>query len=118
MITLLYADSTAGQTQAAPSPLISFMPLLVIFVIFYFLLIRPQQKKAKQHKQLLDNLKAGDKVITSSGFFATVVGIGDTTVEIKLNEPSKVKILKSSVSDILNNHQETAASSLAVKTEK
>ena len=106
MISLLYADGPmTAATQGSPSPLVSLMPLVVIFVIFYFLLIRPQQKKMKQQKQMLDGLKVGDKVITSSGFYATVVSIGDASVEVKLADNVKVKILKSTVSEILGSQE-------------
>ena len=104
MAQLLYAESqipvqSAPQSQA--SPFVSLMPLVIIFVIFYFLLIRPQQKKLKIHKQMLDNLKVGAQVITSSGIYATIVGIGDASMEVKIADNVKIKILKSSVSDVI-----------------
>lgn len=103
MISLAYANTQAGPQATAPSPLVSLMPLFIIFVIFYFLLIRPQQKKMKQHKKMLENLTKGDKILTSSGFYAVVVSVGEKSVEIKLAENLKVKILKSSVSEIIKN---------------
>ena len=108
MIQLLYADSSSPQSTAAPSSIMSLMPLLFIFVIFYFLLIRPQQKKLKDHKKMIENVKIGDMVITSSGFYATIVGIGETTLEAKIADNVKIKILKSSVSEILNSTENTA----------
>jgi preprotein translocase subunit YajC len=107
MTQLAYAESNTPTQGSPTSPLISMAPLVFIFVIFYFLLIRPQQKKVKEHKKLLENVKVGDKVITSSGFYATISAIGDTTFEIKLAENVKVKILKGSVSEVLSNTETT-----------
>ena len=111
MISLLYAETTAGPAAApsAPSPLISLMPLLIIFVIFYFLLIRPQQKKMKSHKKMIGELKKGDMVVTSSGFYATIVGVGDASFEIKLADNVKVKILKSAVNEKIGAGEPEAA---------
>lgn len=106
MTSYLYADAQATPA-AAPSPFVSMAPLLIIFVIFYFLLIRPQQKKVKAHKKMLEGVKKGDRVVTSSGFFATVVGVGDNSLEVKLAENLKVKILKSAVSEILGSDSQT-----------
>ncbi len=74
--------------------LISFLPLILIFVIFYFLLIRPQQKRAKEHKQMLDNLKKGDKVITSGGEYGVIEDVRPSTVLVKIAENVRVKIGK------------------------
>jgi preprotein translocase subunit YajC len=110
MISLLHADPiAAGAQQAAPSPFMSLLPLVVIFGIFYFLMIRPQQKKLKEHKKMLDALQVGDKVITASGFYATIVGIGDASYDIKLSDNVKVKILKSSVSEKIGQSEPAAA---------
>ncbi|MBI2118026.1 MAG: preprotein translocase subunit YajC [Elusimicrobia bacterium] len=103
MISLAYANAPSGPQANPPSPMVSLMPLFIIFIIFYFLLIRPQQKKMKQHKKMLESLTKGDKILTSSGFYAIVVSVGEKSVEIKLAENLKVKILKSAVSEIIRN---------------
>lgn len=108
METMLYAEN-GSPTTSQPSPLVSLAPLLVIFVIFYFLLIRPQQKKMKTHKKMLDDLKKGDMIITSSGFYGTVVGLGDTSLELKLADNVKVKMLKSSISEVLTSPEISTA---------
>jgi preprotein translocase subunit YajC len=105
MIQYLYAQAAENTAQAPASPLMSFVPLLFIFVIFYFLLIRPQQKKMKQHKTMLENIKVGDKVITSSGFYVTIVSIGDTTIEVKLSDTVKATRQKSSMTEVLSAPQ-------------
>ena len=72
-----------------------FIPLILIFVIFYFFLIRPQQKKVKEHKSMVENLKRGDKVITSGGITGTIERIIDNDkVEVEISENVKVEIVK------------------------
>jgi len=72
-----------------------FIPLILIFVIFYFFLIRPQQKKAKDHKKMVEELKRGDKVITSGGIIGTVERIIDNEkIEVEIAENVKVEILR------------------------
>ena len=73
-----------------------FIPLILIFVIFYFFLIRPQQKKVKEHKLMVENLKRGDKVVTSGGIVGTIERIIDNDkVEVEISENVKVEIIKS-----------------------
>lgn len=102
---LLSAAEVWAQARepVAPSPFVSFLPLIVIFGIFYFLLIRPQQKKMKAHKKMIENLKKGDKVITSSGFWATIVGEVSKEqefIEIEIAKNVKARILKNSISEV------------------
>ena len=81
-----------------------FIPLILIFVIFYFFLIRPQQKKAKEHKNMVENLKRGDKVIASGGIIGTVERIVENDkVEIEIAENVKVTLIKSTgIQGLLN----------------
>ncbi len=73
-----------------------FIPLILIFVIFYFFLIRPQQKKVKEHKLMVENLKRGDKVVTSGGIVGTIEHVVDNDkVEVLISENVKVEIIKS-----------------------
>lgn len=74
--------------------IISMLPLVLIFIIFYLLLIRPQQKRAKEHKQMIDNLKKGDKVITSGGIYGVIDAVGIETLTVKIGENMKIKIGK------------------------
>lgn len=84
----------------------SLLPLILIFVIFYFLLIRPQQKKAKEHKQMLDNLKRGDKVITVGGLYGLVEAVTDTTVTLKIAENTKVKVAKAYIAALRTDNED------------
>jgi len=84
-----------------------FIPLILIFVIFYFFLIRPQQKKAKEHKIMVENLKRGDKVVTSGGIVGTVDRIIDNEkVEIEIADNVKVEVVRSTGIQTLLNNQE------------
>ena len=84
-----------------------FIPLILIFVIFYFFLIRPQQKKVKEHKAMVENLKRGDKVITSGGIIGTVERIIDNEkAEILIAENVKVEVIKSTGVQALMNAPE------------
>ena len=84
------------------------IPLILIFVIFYFFLIRPQQKKVKDHKIMVENLKRGDKVVTSGGIVGTVDRIIDNDkVEVSISEDVKVEIIKATGIQALLNNPET-----------
>ena len=108
MAQIAYAEVVAApQTSSAPkaSPFMSMVPLLFIFGVFYFLLIRPQQKKSKEHKNLLESLKPGDMVITGSGIYAAIVSVGDKTVELKIAENVKIKAQKSAIAEVLTRSE-------------
>ncbi len=90
---------TAGAGGAG-AMLSSFLPLILIFGVFYFLLIRPQSKKAKEHKTMLENVKKGDKIITSGGIYGLIEGIEGNTLTIKIAENVKIKIGRSAVSGL------------------
>ena len=85
----------------ATSSLLSFLPFVLIIAIFYFLIIRPQQKRQKERQKLLASVKKGDKVVTAGGIYGTVEAVEDKTVLIKIAENVKVKMDKSSVSNII-----------------
>lgn len=79
-----------------------FLPIIILFAIFYFLLIRPQQKKAKEHKEMVANLKKGQRVVTSSGIYGTVQSIDDTTVGLEIADKVKVKMARNNVAAVLS----------------
>ena len=82
-----------------------FIPLILIFVIFYFFLIRPQQKKAKEHKLMVENLKRGDKVVTSGGIIGSIERVIDNDkVEVLISDNVKVELVKATgIQALLNN---------------
>jgi preprotein translocase subunit YajC len=81
-----------------PSGIMSIAPLVVLFVIFYFLLIRPQQKKSKAHKEMLTQVAQGDNIITTGGIHARVTAVSDETLTIEVSNNVRVKISKTAVS--------------------
>ena len=76
------ADQVAPEGNMIAALLTTFLPLILIFVVFYFMLIRPQRKKDKQVKEMLNNLKAGDRICTIGGIYGTITGIKDDTVTL------------------------------------
>ena len=91
-----------GEQQGAGAMIQSFLPLILIFVIFYFLLIRPQSKKAKEHKQTLQDLKKGDKVMTNGGIHGIIEDIdGDTlTLKIGIKDDVRIKINRNYIASL------------------
>ena len=89
------------------SGIAQFIPLILIFVIFYFFLIRPQQKKVKDHKVMVENLKRGDKVVTSGGIVGTIERIIDAEkAEVSISDNVKVEVVKATGIQALVNSQE------------
>jgi len=102
-ISTAYAQTveSGGGGFGAFSGLGSMLPLVAIFVIFYFLLIRPQQKKAKEHKALLASVRRGDRVLTGGGILGVVTKVVDEHhVQVEIAEGVRVKIMKSTIADI------------------
>ncbi len=93
----LLLASAAPAEGPAPNLLMQIMPLILIGVIFYFLLIRPQQKQRKEHQALVESLKTGDKVVTNAGIHGLIANVKDKTVVLKIAENVKVEFDKSSV---------------------
>ena len=88
----------AAQSTGAAGGLGAFMPIIVLFAIFYFLLIRPQQKRAKEHQTTLEALKPGDTVITNGGLYGTVIKIDGHVVTLQCSDKVRVKVIKKSIS--------------------
>ncbi len=81
----------------------SFLPLILMFVIFYFLLIRPQQKRQKEHKALLANLKRGDDVVTAGGIMGRITNVADTFVTIEIAEKVRVKVARGQIMSVVKS---------------
>jgi len=92
-MTPLYAADTAQQ----PGILASLMPLIILFAIFYFLVILPQQKANKKHKAMVESLKKGDKIVTTGGIIAEVIKNEEDFLKVKLNDSVEVKLTKDAV---------------------
>lgn len=87
------------QTQQIPQ-LIQFVPMIFVFAIFYLLLIRPQQKKEKEHQKMLKNIKKNDEVVTASGIHAVVLNVKEKTVILRIDDNVKIEIDRDAVSRI------------------
>ena len=96
MTGIAYAQ-TGAAAGGAGGGLAGFLPLILIFVVFYFLLIRPQQKKAKEHTEFLGNLKKGDSVVTSGGIHGKITGLTDTIVTLEISDGVRIKVNRPSV---------------------
>lgn len=94
------AGGAAGQAGGGAAAFQQIIPLVFMFAIFYFLLIRPQQKKAKEHKSLLDALKKGDNVITAGGVHGKVTAVDDAIVTLEVANNVNIKITKSYIASI------------------
>ena len=82
---------------APGNPLLNLMPVILIFIVFYFLLIRPQKKTQDEHKKMVAGLKKNDEVITAGGIHGTIMNVKDNTVTLKVDDNVKVEVQKSSV---------------------
>jgi preprotein translocase subunit YajC len=96
MFDLVYAMGSGGGGGQGGG-LGAFLPLIIIFGIFYFLLIRPQQRKAKQHKQVLASLKKGDRVVSSGGLHGLITGLTDDLVTMEISPKVRVKVSRGSI---------------------
>lgn len=111
---------SAAYAQAAGTPatdpfgfggLGGILPIIAIFVVFYFLLIRPQQKKAKEHRALIAGVRRGDRVVTGGGILGLVTKVRDDEVDVEIAEGVRVKVMKSTIADIPSRGAPPAAGS-------
>jgi preprotein translocase subunit YajC len=100
MIDIAYAMAPPSGQGGADNTLMAFLPMILIFGVFYFLMIRPQQKKAKEHKALLDNLKKGDAVITNGGLYGKVTGLTDSVVTLEIAEKVRVRVSRGHIAGL------------------
>lgn len=91
------AVAYAQDGQSPTSGLVSMAPIILLFVVFYFLLIRPQQKKAKEHKQMISELAKGDYVVTSGGIHGRITAVTDDTLTVEIADNVRVKVTKEAV---------------------
>jgi preprotein translocase subunit YajC len=111
MFNLLYAafgptGGAQGQGSGGGSPMSLIFMIIAIFAVMYFLMIRPQQRQKKQHQSMLSQLSKGDKIVTSGGIHATVAGVKDNTVIIKIADNVKVEVNRSSISQVVSSRSQ------------
>lgn len=96
-----FIASAYAQDASPQGGLLSFLPLIVIFIVFYFLLIRPQMKRAKEHKALVSQLAVGDEIVTNGGLLGRVTHVGDSFATVELAENVKIKLQKHAVASVM-----------------
>jgi len=96
-ISNAYAQDAAAQ----PGGLMGFLPLIIIFAVFYFMLIRPQMKRAKEHKQLVASLSKGDEVITNGGLLGKITDVSESFVTLELAENMQIKLQRQAVANVM-----------------
>ena len=109
MTGIAYALGQGGAAGGAGGGFSAFVPLILMFAIFYFLLIRPQQKKTKQHREMIGNLRKGDRIITSGGLHGRITGATDTTLTVEIAEKVRVKVNRGNVMALTQTAQPPAA---------
>lgn len=100
-----FAQGVPGQ---APSPLMQLVPLIVVFAVMYFFMIRPQMKRQKQHQALLSQLKRGDEVVTASGIFGRIEGLTDHFITLEVAPDVRIKVLRTQVATLASSVGKTA----------
>lgn len=110
----MFVTPAFAQAAGAPSAgasIASFAPLILIFVIMYFLMIRPQQKRMKEHRAMVEALKKGDEVVTQGGLVGKVTAVRDNELEVEIAQGVKVRVIRSTVTGLVNRTQPAAANS-------
>ncbi len=120
---IILKPANAQEAQASPLSSItigSFAPLILIFGVFYFLIIRPQNKKIKDHQEMVNNLKIGTKVITNSGIIGIIKDIDDkeNQIDVEISQGVVVKMLRAAVNDLAEKNLEKKISKKTEKSQK
>ena len=101
LISNAYAQAAAGGAGGPVETIMQFMPIILMFVVLYFVMIRPQMKKAKEHKAMIDALSKGDEVVTSGGIAGKITKVGDTYVGVEIADNVEIQLQKPAVAMVL-----------------
>jgi preprotein translocase subunit YajC len=117
LISTAYAQTATSAAAGPASGIETFLPIILVFVVFYFLLIRPQGKRAKQHKELLAGLRRGDRVVTGGGLIGTIAKVvNDGEVVVEIAEGVRVRVMRGTIQEVLGKTEPVAAKSSGDKT--
>jgi preprotein translocase subunit YajC len=106
LIGTAYAMAPSGQAQSGgTSSMLGLLPFVLMFLVLYFLLIFPQQRKQKRHMELLTNLKKGDRVVTSGGIHGSIIGFKDRVIVLKVDEKVKIEVERSAVAALKGSEE-------------
>jgi preprotein translocase subunit YajC len=100
-MSFFISQAWAADAPGQADPIMSFLPLILIFVVFYFLLIRPQQKRAKEHKTMVEGLKKGDWVVTNGGLLGKVTDLGENFAKLQVSDGVEVKVQRAAVAALM-----------------
>jgi preprotein translocase subunit YajC len=100
MIDIAYAQSAPGV--GGPGPLMTVFPFILIFIIMYFMVIRPQQKKSKEHQEMLNKLKKNDEVMTSGGIYGKVIDLKETVVTLEVAPNVRIRVARPQISAVIS----------------
>ena len=110
LVSPAYAQAAAGGASPTAS-FAQFIPLILIFAIMYFLMIRPQQKRAKQHREMVAALKKGDHIVTQGGIIGKVATVRDEELEVEIANGVRVRVVRGTVAQVVNRTEPIAANS-------
>lgn len=114
-ISVAYADAA---TSAAASPLIQFVPIVLVFVVMYFFMIRPQSKKAQEHKTMVDSLQRGASIMTNGGIFGSIKSVQEDKATIEIAEGVEIVILKSAIASVVDGKMCSVVKTKSNKSKK
>jgi len=100
-MSFFISDAMAQSDAGGGDPIMSFLPLIILFVIFYFLLIRPQQKKAKEHKSMVASIKKGDEIVTTGGLLGKITEVSENYLSCKIADKVEVKLQTNAITMVL-----------------
>jgi preprotein translocase subunit YajC len=103
MWDIAYAQAAPGVS--GPGPLVTILPFILIFIIMYFLVIRPQQKKAKDHQEMLNRLKKNDEVMTSGGIYGKVISLADNVVTLEVAPNVRIRVHRPQISAVVTGEK-------------
>lgn len=104
-MNIAYAMGQGGAGGQGAGGFSAFIPLILMFVIFYFLLIRPQQKRTKQHREMINNLKPGDRIVTGGGIHGRITAVSDAVLTVEIADKVRVKVNRANVGGVVQSTQ-------------
>ncbi|MBN1794726.1 MAG: preprotein translocase subunit YajC [Candidatus Omnitrophica bacterium] len=104
-----FAAPPTSQQANGPAPIVSMIPIFIIFMVFYFLIIRPQQTKQRQHQEMIQRLSKNDIVVTTGGIYGTIVALKESTVMLRIDDNVKIEVERSSIVRVVKSRTKDAA---------